>query len=63
MGDGTVRFVNENINSQSTGYVSSSASTNSSYTVSGIAALNGGSPFGVWGAIGTIGAGETVSDF
>ena len=63
MGDGTVRFVNENINSQSGGYVGSTASTNASYTVSGIAALNGGSPFGVWGAIGTIGAGETVSDF
>lgn len=63
MGDGTVRFVNENINSQSTGYVGSTANTNYSYTVSGVPALNGGSPFGVWGAIGTMGAGETVSDF
>jgi hypothetical protein len=63
MGDGTVRFVNENINSQSAGYVASSASANYTYTVTGIPALNGGSPFGVWGAIGTMGAGETVSDF
>ena len=63
IGDGTVRFVNENINSQSAGYVGTSASVNYTYTVTGIAALNGGSPFGVWGAIGTMGAGETVSDF
>jgi prepilin-type N-terminal cleavage/methylation domain-containing protein len=63
MGDGTVKFVNENINSQSAGYVGTASHTGYAYTVTGIAALNGGSPFGVWGAIGTLGAGETVSEF
>ena len=55
MGDGTVRFVNENINS---------GTDTVGVGVSQIpAANNGQSPYGVWGAIGTLGAGETISDF
>ncbi len=55
MGDGTVRFVNENINS---------GTDTVGVGVSQIpASSNGQSPYGVWGAIGTLGAGETISDF
>jgi prepilin-type N-terminal cleavage/methylation domain-containing protein/prepilin-type processing-associated H-X9-DG protein len=46
MGDGSVRFITETIN---TG------------TLSGPAAVNDYSPYGVWGALGTIGNGETSS--
>jgi len=65
MADGAVRFVNENINN---------ASQNPPCNVSGIGSnigqtavtsyyCNGQSPFGVWGALGTMGSGETVGDF
>ena len=60
MGDGTVKFVNETINSVS------SCNT----TVPGLAAAtssvgtcNGQSPYGIWGSIGTMASGETVDDF
>jgi prepilin-type processing-associated H-X9-DG protein len=46
MGDGSVRFITETIN---TG------------TLSGPAAVNDYSPYGVWDALGTIGNGETSS--
>ncbi len=56
MGDGTVRFVNENINS-------GTDTVNPDGVTSMAAQVTGNSPYGVWGAIGTLGAGETVSDF
>ncbi len=65
MGDGTVRFVNETLNSSSSCVP---AGTNSMTAIdsgkSGAgAACNGQSPFGIWGALGTIASGETVNDF
>ena len=66
MGDGTVRFVNETLNTVSTCSVApaSAASTGLglSSTNSG-SFCNGQSPFGIWGALGTIASGETVNDF
>ncbi|MCX7418630.1 MAG: DUF1559 domain-containing protein [Planctomycetia bacterium] len=49
MGDGTVRFVNENIN------IGDPKATQPQ--------ANGSSGYGIWGAIGTISGGETVNDF
>jgi hypothetical protein len=46
LGDGSIRFVSETID---TG------------TLSGPAAVNDSSPYGVWGALGTIGNGESLS--
>jgi len=48
MGDGAVRFVSENIHTGNT-------------TVG--SPLSGQSPYGVWGALGSISGGEVVSDF
>ena len=64
MGDGTVRFVNETLNTVSgctstTGNGQSAADSGGS----GATACNGRSPFGIWGAIGTMASGETVDDF
>jgi hypothetical protein len=60
MGDGTVKFVNETINSVSgcNNTVPGLAATNSS-----VGSCNGQSPYGIWGAIGTMASGETVDDF
>lgn len=60
MGDGTVRFVNETINS-ATGTPTCTAAQTQAATTS--AACNGQSPFGIWGALGTMASGETVNDF
>ena len=49
MGDGTVRFINENINA---GNVTADVTT-----------VAGESPFGVWGALGTIAGEENIGDF
>lgn len=49
MGDGTVRFINENI------HVGDSNATQPQ--------ADGKSSYGIWGAIGTISGGEAVSDF
>ena len=49
MGDGTVRFINENIYS---GNVTADVMT-----------VSGESPFGVWGALGTIAGEENIGDF
>ena len=65
MGDGTVRFVNETLNSSSScvpAGTNSMTATNSGTSGAG-AACNGQSPFGIWGALGTIASGETVNDF
>ena len=49
MGDGTVRFINENINSGN--------------VTADVFAVTGESPFGVWGALGTIAGEESIGDF
>ena len=49
LGDGTVRFINENINS---GNITADVTT-----------VSGESPFGVWGALGTIAGEENIGDF
>jgi len=49
MGDGAVRFVSENVNTGNT-------SVPAPHT-------GGQSPFGVWGALGSVNGGEAVSDF
>jgi prepilin-type N-terminal cleavage/methylation domain-containing protein/prepilin-type processing-associated H-X9-DG protein len=67
MADGTVKFVNETINSAS----SCVASGTNAQTIaksggpSGdpAAGCNGNSPYGIWGALGTQASGETVNNF
>ena len=49
MGDGTVRFINENINAGSVG--------------ADMVTVVGESPFGIWGALGTIAGEEDIGDF
>ena len=49
MGDGTVRFINENINA---------GDTTADFTT-----VSGESPYGVWGALGTIAGEENIGDF
>ncbi len=63
MGDGTVRFVSENINSLHASALTTPMPTYAYVITNSPTALNGQSPFGVWGAIGTMGGGESVSDF
>jgi len=48
MGDGAVRFISENIDS---GNLSTAQAT------------TGKSPYGVWGALGSMSGSETVGDF
>ena len=48
MADGAVRFISENINA-------------GDQTAASV--LSGASPYGVWGALGTMASGETVGDF
>ena len=49
LGDGTVRFINENINTGSVG--------------ADMVTVIGESPFGIWGALGTIAGEEDIGDF
>ncbi len=51
MGDGAVRFISENIDSGNQGAAPPTAT------------FSGQSPYGVWGALGTRGAGEVVGEF
>lgn len=62
LGDGTVRFVNETLNSASACSTGQSA-TNSGTSGGAPGTCNGQSPFGIWGALGTIASGETVNEF
>ena len=48
MADGSVRFITSNINAGNSGAAES---------------LNSSSPYGVWGALGSIAGGEVPSDF
>lgn len=61
MGDGTVRFINETINSASACATAPAQSQGTSGTAGGT--CNGQSPYGIWGALGTIASGETVDNF
>ncbi|MBC7815503.1 MAG: DUF1559 domain-containing protein [Planctomycetaceae bacterium] len=49
MGDGTVRFINENINAGN--------------VTADVTMVSGESPFGVWGALGTVAGEESIGDF
>jgi prepilin-type processing-associated H-X9-DG protein len=49
-GDATVRFMSDSVNAMSPGITLSTQAVKS---------LTGASPFGIWGALGTIGGGET----
>ena len=49
MGDGTVRFINENINAGDVSF--------------DVTMPSGESPYGVWGALGTIAGEEVIGDF
>ena len=63
MADGAVRFVNETINNVTSTTICVSAPGNAgqaAYTSNGCA---GQSPFGVWGALGTMSGGETTNEF
>ncbi len=48
MADGSVRFISENIDAGNQGAVE---------------VASGPSPYGVWGALGTMGSGEVVGEF
>lgn len=50
LGDGSVRFISENIDS---GNLVQNHTT----------AINGKSPYGVWGALGSVNGGETIGEF
>ena len=55
MGDGAVRFVSQSIDA-------GNPASPDVYSA-GTASVNGSSPYGVWGALGTAGAGELPSEF
>jgi hypothetical protein len=55
MGDGAVRFVSENI--------SAGNSATSNPPGGSSAAPSGPSPFGIWGALGSVSGGDTTGDF
>lgn len=63
MGDGTVKFINETLNSSSA--CATPAGQGQTVGTSGSAngTCNGQSPYGIWGALGTIASSETVNDF
>ena len=62
MTDGAVRFVNDTINNASQTTVPC-ASGGFGQTVVGSNLCSGQSPYGVWGALGTMNGGETVNEF
>lgn len=55
MGDGAVRFISQNIDA-------GNPASPDVYSA-GTASVNGKSPYGVWGGLGTAGAGELPSEF
>jgi prepilin-type processing-associated H-X9-DG protein len=56
LGDGSVRFVNESINTQTAG-------TNGLQVDGTTTNLGGPSPYGIWGALGTLIGSEVVGEF
>ena len=66
LGDGSVRFVNENINSSTVSPVNNTPGDANQVPDATAALANypqRQSPYGVWGNIGTMNGGETVSEF
>lgn len=66
LGDGTVRFINETLNTVSTCSAPPMSATSTGAgqgSTSSGSVCNGQSPFGIWGALGTIASGETVNEF
>jgi prepilin-type processing-associated H-X9-DG protein len=61
MGDGTVHFVGDTIDCGNQGFNLSTTTTGFALSPTGQREPSGESPFGVWGAIGTINGGETKS--
>jgi prepilin-type processing-associated H-X9-DG protein len=60
-GDGTVHFVSDTIDCGNQGFNLSTTTTGYTTSSTGQREPSGESPFGVWGAIGTINGGETKS--
>lgn len=66
MGDGTVRFVNENINSSTPSPVTNTPGDANQIPDATTSLINypaRQSPYGIWGNIGTIVGGETGGEF
>ena len=63
MADGAVRFVNDTINNVSTNPPCNATTVAAGQTNTNSAGCSGQSPFGVWGALGTMASGETFSNF
>jgi hypothetical protein len=61
MGDGTVRFVSNTIDCGNQGFNLSTTTTGFALSPKGQREPSGESPFGVWGAIGSINGGESRS--
>jgi prepilin-type N-terminal cleavage/methylation domain-containing protein len=61
MGDGTVHFVSDTIDCGNQGFNLSTTTTGFALSPSGHREPSGESPFGVWGAIGSINGGESKS--
>ena len=63
LADGSVRFVNDTINTVSGNPPCTSGPGNLGQGATASVGCSGQSPFGVWGALGTMASGETVSEF
>jgi prepilin-type processing-associated H-X9-DG protein len=63
MGDGAVRFVNETINNVTSTTICTSGPGNAGQAAFTSNGCSGQSPFGVWGALGTMAGGETTDEF
>lgn len=63
MTDGAVRFVNETLNNVSSPTICTTAPGNAGQAAVTSNGCSGQSPFGVWGALGTMAGGETTNDF
>lgn len=63
MGDGAVRFVNETINNVSSNPPCNATTVSAGQTNVSSNGCSGQSPFGVWGALGTMAGGETTNEF
>jgi prepilin-type processing-associated H-X9-DG protein len=61
MGDGTVHFISDTIDCGNQGFNLSTTTTGFALSLSGVREPSGESPFGVWGAIGSINGGESKS--
>jgi prepilin-type processing-associated H-X9-DG protein len=61
MGDGTIHFISDTINCGNQGFNLSTTTTGFALSPAGQREPSGESPFGVWGAIGSINGGENRS--